>query len=184
MKAAPPFRAASIYEYARRIVPPDFIADVNILQGQKGLLGVTFQVRKTRRRYEGYQKTLLRNILTLPEAPQVGIVVDEDVNIYSAEDVIWAITTRVNPATGIIVGGGERHRQGNPMEELSPESGLQGFIGIDATVPFDHPLKAVFRQGKYPVDKIDLRRWFTEEQIASARARQSEYGRLLAERGS
>lgn len=179
-----PFRAASIYEYARRLVPPDFIADVNILQGQKGLLGVTFQVSKTRRRYEGYQKTLLMNILTIPEAPQVGIAVDDDVNVYSAEDVMWAITTRVNPATGIIVGGGERHRQGNPMEELSVESGLQGFIGIDATVPFDHPLKAAFRQGKYPIDKVDLRRWFTEEQIVAARARQTEYGRVLAQRGS
>jgi 3-polyprenyl-4-hydroxybenzoate decarboxylase len=124
------------------------------------------------------------NILTLPEAPQVGIAVDDDVNIYSADDVIWAITTRVNPATGIIVGGGERHRMGNPMEELSTESGLQGFIGIDATIPFDHPLKMAFRQGKYPIDRIDLHRWFTKEEIATARARQSEYGRILAERGS
>lgn len=178
------FRSASIYEYARRIVPPDFVADVNILDGQKALLGVTFQVSKTRKRYEGYQKTMLMNILTLPEAPQVGIVVDEDVDIYSAEDVIWALTTRVNPATGILVGGGERHRQGNPMEELSEESGLQGFIGIDATIPFDHPIKNVFRQGKFPIDKIDLRKWFTPEQIAAARARQSEYGRVLAKRGS
>lgn len=179
-----PFRAAAIYEYARRVIDPDFIADVNILPGQKGLLGVTFQVNKTKPRYEGYQKTLLYNILTLPEAPQVGIVVDNDVDIYSADDVMWAITTRVNPATGVITGGGERHRQGNPMEELSPQSGLQGFLGIDATVPFDLPLKMAFRQGKYPIDKIDLRRWFTEEQIAAAKARQSEYGRVLAQRGS
>jgi 4-hydroxy-3-polyprenylbenzoate decarboxylase len=163
-----PFRAAATYEYARRIIDPDFIADVNILQGQKGLLGVTFQVNKTKPRFEGYQKTLLYNILTLPEVPQVGIVVDNDVDIYSADDVIWAITTRVNPATGIIVGGGERHCQGNPMEELSAESGLQGFIGIDATVPFNHPLKMAFRQGKFAVDKIDLRQWFTEEQIERA----------------
>ncbi|MBI4296893.1 MAG: UbiD family decarboxylase [Chloroflexi bacterium] len=179
-----PFRAASIYEYARRIVPPDFVADVNVLDGQKALLGCVFQVAKTRRRYEGYQKTLLMNILTLPEAPQVGIAVDEDVNIYSAEDVIWAITTRVHPKTGIHVGGGERHRQGNPMEELSPESGLQGYIGIDATVPFDNPYKGVWKQGHFNVDKIDLRRWFTEEQIKWARSRQNEYGRVLAQRGS
>jgi 4-hydroxy-3-polyprenylbenzoate decarboxylase len=179
-----PFRAASMYEYARRIVPPDFVADVHILDGQKALLGCVFQVAKTRRRYEGYQKTMLMNILTLPEAPQVGIVVDEDVNIYSAEDVIWALTTRVNPKTGILVGGGERHRQGNPMEELSAESGLQGYIGIDATIPFDHPVKSVFKQGHFNVDKIDLTKWLTPEQVKAAQARQSEYGRVLAERGS
>jgi len=179
-----PFRAASMYEWARRITDPTFIADVNVLQGQKGLLGVVFQVSKTKPRFEGYQKTLLYNILTLPEAPQVGIAVDDDVDIYNADDVIWAITTRVNPSTGIITGGGERHRQGNPMEELSELSGLQGFYGIDATVPFNHPLKMVWKQGKYPVDKIDLHKWLTDEQIAAAQARQCEYGRLLAKRGS
>jgi hypothetical protein len=70
------------------------------------------------------------------------------------------------------------------MEELSEESGLQGFLGIDATIPFDMPLKGVFKQGKYPVDKIDLKKWFTEEQIASAKQRMSEYGRVIAKRGS
>ena len=179
-----PFRAASLYEYARRLVPPEFIVDINILHGQKGLLGAVFQVQKRRMRDEGFQKTLLRNILTLPEGPMVGIAVDDDVDIYNAEDVIWAITTRVNPATGILVGGGERHRLGNPMEELSPESGLQGYIGIDATIPFNHPLKQVFRQGKYPIDKVDLRKWLTEEEISHARSRQSTYAQLLASRGS
>ena len=179
-----PFRAAAMFEWARRITDPAFIADVNILQGQKGLLGVVFQVSKTKPRFEGYQKTLLYNILSLPEAPQVGIAVDDDVDIYSAEDVIWALTTRVNPETGIVRGWGDRHRQGNPMEELSEISGLQGFYGIDATVPFNHPLKMVFKQGKYPVDQIDLRKWFTNEQIASARARQCEYAKVIAKRGS
>ncbi|MBW1997607.1 MAG: UbiD family decarboxylase [Deltaproteobacteria bacterium] len=179
-----PFRAASMYEWARRITDPAFIADVNVLQGQKGLLGVVFQVSKSKPRFEGYQKTLLYNILTLPEAPQVGIAVDEDVDIYSAEDVIWAMTTRVNPETGIVRGWGDRHRQGNPMEDLSEVSGLQGFYGIDATVPFDHPLKMVFRQGKYPVDKIDLKKWFSDEEITAARNRQCEYAKVIAKRGS
>jgi len=179
-----PFRAAAIYEWARRITDPAFIADVNILQGQKSSLGVVFQVSKTKPKFEGYQKTLLYNILTLPEGPQVGIAVDDDVDIYSAEDVIWAMTTRVNPETGIVRGWGDRHQRGNPMEELSEPSGMQGFYGIDATVPFDHPLKVVFKQGKYPIDKIDLRKWLTDEQISSAQARQCEYARVIAERGS
>ena len=179
-----PFRCAAMYEYARRIVPPEFVEDINVLQGQKGLLGMVIQVNKSRKRYDGYQKTLLYNLLTLPEAPQVGIAVDADVDIYNADDVIWALTTRVNPANGVITGVGDRHRQGNPMEELSESSGMQGFIGIDATIPYDLPMKGVFKQGKYPVDKIDLRKWFTEEEIRSARQRMSEYGHVLAKRGS
>ena len=70
------------------------------------------------------------------------------------------------------------------MEDLSEMSGLQGFYGIDATVPFDHPLKMVFRQGKYPIDQIDLRKWFSDEQIANAQARQCEYAKVIAKRGS
>ncbi|MBW1824765.1 MAG: UbiD family decarboxylase [Deltaproteobacteria bacterium] len=179
-----PFRAAAMYEWARRITDPAFVADVNVLQGQKGLLGVVFQVSKTKPRFEGYQKTLLYNILTLPEGPQVGIAVDDDVDIYNAEDVIWAMTTRVNPETGIVRGWGDRHRQGNPMEELSEISGTQGFYGIDATIPFGHPLKVVFKQGKYPIDQIDLKKWFTDEQIADAQGRMCEYAKVIAKRGS
>jgi UbiD family decarboxylase len=179
-----PFRAAGMYEWARRITDPTFIADVNILQGQKSSLGVVFQVSKAKPKFEGFQKSLLYNILTLPEGPFVGIAVDEDVDIYSAEDVIWAMTTRVNPETGIVRGWGDRHRRGNPMEELSETAGMQGFYGIDATVPFNHPHKDAFKQGKYPIDKIDLHKWFTDEQISSARARQCEYARVIAKRGS
>ena len=181
-----PFHAASIYELCRRIVPEDIVSDVNILQGQKGLLGVTIQVKKTRKRHEGYQRNLLETILTIPDGPQVGIVVDDDVDIYSAEDVIWALTTRVNPATGIFSVSGDRHRQGNPMEELVAFSGSQGSLGIDATVPFELPLKGSFKQGKYPIDVVGpkLEKWFSKDQIAKALAMMPEYGRVLAKRGS
>jgi 4-hydroxy-3-polyprenylbenzoate decarboxylase len=181
-----PFHAASIYELCCRIAPEGLVNDVNILQGQKGLLGVTIQVKKTRKRHEGYQKNLLETVLTIPDGPQVGIVVDDDVDIYSAEDVIWALTTRVNPATGIFKVSGDRHRQGNPMEELVDFSGSQGSLGIDATVPFELPLKGSFKQGKYPIDLVDpkLEKWFTKDQIAKAWAMMPEYGRVLAKRGS
>ena len=180
------FRAASYLEFCRRITPEGLVTDINILQGQKALLGITIQVNKTRKRHEGYQKNLLETILTIPDGPQVGIVVDEDINIYSAEDVIWALTTRVNPATGIFTVSGDRHRQGNPMEELVAYSGSQGCIGIDATVPFDLPLKSSFRQGKFPIDEVrpKLTTWFTKEQIAKAKAMMPEYGHVLANRGS
>ena len=53
-----------------------------------------------------------------------------------------------------------------------------------AAVPFDHPLKLVWKQGKYPGDQIDLKKWFTEEQIASAQGRMCEYAKVIAKRGS
>jgi hypothetical protein len=72
------------------------------------------------------------------------------------------------------------------MEELVDFSGSQGSLGIDATVPFELPLKGSFKQGKYPIDLVEpkLEKWFTKDQIAKAWAMMPEYGRVLAKRGS
>ncbi|MFT5043558.1 MAG: 4-hydroxy-3-polyprenylbenzoate decarboxylase, partial [Porticoccaceae bacterium] len=58
------------------------------------------------------------------------IVVDDDINARSWEDVIWAITTRMDPArdTTLI--------ENTPIDYLdfaSPVSGLGSKMGMDAT---------------------------------------------------
>ncbi len=58
------------------------------------------------------------------------VVVDEDVNIRSWADVIWAITTRVDPGRDTTL------VQNTPIDYLdfaSPVSGLGGKMGLDAT---------------------------------------------------
>jgi 4-hydroxy-3-polyprenylbenzoate decarboxylase len=60
--------------------------------------------------------------------------------------------------------------------------GFEGGIGIDATVPFE--FKGEFTRSHYPVDRIDLRRWFSEEQIATVTASQDEYAKVLARTGA
>lgn len=174
-------RAATLFELGERMMP-GFLVDVSVLDGQKGQLGAVLQVRKESKRQEGYQQNILRAILSMPEGPQVVIAVDEDVNIHSAEDVIWALTTRVNTATGIISTRGDLKRRGNPMEHLAEEYGRQGGIGIDATVPFDK--KGAFKTGKYPVDKVDLKKHFSEDDLKAIRMMQSDYGKLQAKRGT
>lgn len=105
------------------------------------------------------------------------MAVEEDVDIYSAEDVLWAIATRVNPAKDIIKrGSGGLGAPIVPVEQLFPE---EGGMAIDATLPFDAKRDRLH----YPVDKIDLRKWFSEEQIATAKALQSPHTRMLAETG-
>ena len=58
------------------------------------------------------------------------IVVDHDINARDWKDVMWAISTRMDPARDITV------IENTPIDYLdfaSPESGLGGKIGLDAT---------------------------------------------------
>ncbi|GAB4194608.1 MAG: UbiD family decarboxylase [Thalassobaculales bacterium] len=58
------------------------------------------------------------------------IVVDDDINARDWKDVMWAVSTRMDPARDITV------IEGTPIDYLdfaSPESGLGGKIGMDAT---------------------------------------------------
>lgn len=58
------------------------------------------------------------------------IVVDDDINIRDWKEVMWAISTRMDPVRDIT------QMQNTPIDYLdfaSPESGLGGKIGLDAT---------------------------------------------------
>lgn len=58
------------------------------------------------------------------------IVVDDDINARDWKDVIWAVSTRMDPARDITV------IENTPIDYLdfaSPESGLGGKLGFDAT---------------------------------------------------
>jgi 4-hydroxy-3-polyprenylbenzoate decarboxylase len=102
------------------------------------------------------------------------IVVDEDINIYNAEDVMWALSTRVDPRKDLII-----------LNSDTPSSvpvgrrahGKECKMGFDATAPFDQ--KFTFKRWKYP--SVNLEQWFTPQEIADVRARQNEYARFLAE---
>jgi hypothetical protein len=54
-------------------------------------------------------------------------------------------------------------------------------MAFDATKPFN--IANNFTRPHYPVDKIDLKKWFTEEQIKNVRLMQTDYAKALAKRG-
>jgi 4-hydroxy-3-polyprenylbenzoate decarboxylase len=58
------------------------------------------------------------------------IVVDDDINVRSWDDVMWALSTRMDPSRDLMP------LDRTPIDYLdfaSPESGLGGKLGIDAT---------------------------------------------------
>jgi len=61
---------------------------------------------------------------------KVVIIVDDDIDVRSWKDVIWAITTRMDPVRDVTL------VDGTPIDYLdfaSPEPGLGGKMGLDAT---------------------------------------------------
>jgi 4-hydroxy-3-polyprenylbenzoate decarboxylase len=58
------------------------------------------------------------------------VVVDDDVDIRSWQEVIWAITTRMDPVRDTTL---VEHTPIDYLDFASPVSGLGGKVGLDAT---------------------------------------------------
>lgn len=167
-------------------IRPGLVIDVHSLPGVAAFGShVIFQVQKRRRSDEGYQRRILQAALALAQGLRMVIAVDEDVDIYNTQDLLWAMVTRVNPRADIVMGvGGGMGQTLMPLERVGLESGdyrYEGGMAIDATVPFT--AKAAFERGRYPVGRIDLSRWLSQEELRAIRSRQSEHARLLSQRG-
>jgi UbiD family decarboxylase len=91
-------------------------------------------------RWDGQAHDVLMSALSGPNLHvKVAIAVDEDVDIYNAEDVLWAIATRCDPATEAQIYPGSRL---HPLDISIPEVGdeytvmrIGGKLAIDATKP-------------------------------------------------
>jgi 4-hydroxy-3-polyprenylbenzoate decarboxylase len=78
---------------------------------------------------------------------RLAIAVDTDVDIYSMDDIMWSLVTRVNPQTDIhnpVHGGigqtfmpAERMTAGE-KDWTASHTRFEGGIAIDATVPFGY----------------------------------------------
>ncbi len=66
------------------------------------------------------------------------VAVDSDVNLYDSIDVNWALTTRFNPDTDLLVMPKQWGHILNPMVKINPDGkgGTVTKIGMDATAPF------------------------------------------------
>jgi len=79
------------------------------------------------------------------------IVVDDDINVRCWDDVIWAVSTRVDPARDTVM------MESTPIDYLdfaSPESGLGSKMGIDATNKMPPETKREWGKKIYMKDDI------------------------------
>lgn len=181
-------REAAFLEIADRI-SPGFCIDTHIPMGLTDWGGIIFQVRKRRQRDEGIQRNILTAALSISLGMKLTIAVDEDIDIYTPEDILWALATRVTPeSVQTVCAGGfgqtfqpaERSTAGN-REWTQSNIRFSGGLAIDATVPFVY--KDAFERARYEIELVDLSRWFSPDQIARAKASQEGYAKWMAERG-
>jgi UbiD family decarboxylase len=178
--ASNPLRESCCYELAQRIAP-GLVIDVNIPLPFKHGGGVVYQVRKRKGTDEGLQRNILMVALGAGHV-RWAIAVDEDIDIYNTDDVLWAIMTRANVESNLWKGFHGAMGFGLvPALDISPDGMGEGGLAIDATIPWAKKKKT--KRAHHPVDLVDLQKWFSKEQIDAVQSKQSEYGKLMARTG-
>jgi UbiD family decarboxylase len=138
-------------EVWRAVTPVARVRDV----GNPGqILGCVLAIDKTR---DEDASAALRAALDAHRWMKFVVVVDADVNVHDAEEVMWAIHTRFSPEQGVI------RVSGTPGFPRADVAGLHvGKLGIDATYPV--AMKAKFARRRFPgIEKIDLAAYLGEK---------------------
>jgi len=182
-------REAAILELCERL-QPGIVQDVHIPYSMTDWGGCIIQVKKRNQIEEGWQRNFLAAILSCSQGMRLAIAVSEDVDIYSMDDIMWCLTTRVNPHTDILnpLPGGigqtfqpaERMTAGDKSWTAS-NTRFEGGMGIDATVPYGY--EQDFHRPVYPIDKVKPEDFFTPEDIENAKSRMHGWVLSLARTG-
>jgi UbiD family decarboxylase len=182
-------REAALYELCERL-QPGIVQNVVIPYSMTDWGGCIIQVKKRHQIDEGWQRNFLAAALSCSQGMRLAIAVSEDVDPYSMDDIMWCLTTRVNPRTDILnpIPGG-RGQTFMPAERMTAgekqwtasNTQFEGGMGIDATVPFGY--ESDFLRPVYPVDKVKPEDFFTKKDIENARSRMHGWVHSLARTG-
>ena len=182
-------RESAIYELCHRI-QPGIVQDVVIPYSMTDWGGCIIQVKKNNQIEEGYQRNFLAAILSTSQGMRLAIAVSEDTDPYSMDDIMWCLTTRVNPRADILnpIPGG-RGQTFMPAERMTAgdqkwtaaNTLFEGGMGIDATVPFGY--EADFMRPVYPIDRVKPEDFFSQADIDNAKSRMAGWVLSLARSG-
>ena len=182
-------REAAIFELCNRL-QPGIIQDAHIPYCMTDWGGCIIQVKKRNRIEEGWQRNFLSAILSCSQGMRLAIAVSEDVDIYSMDDIMWCLTTRVNPRTDILnpIPGG-RGQTFMPAERMTAgdkawtasNTMFEGGMGIDATVPYGY--EQDFHRPVYPIDRVKPEDFFDSRDITKMKSRMAGWVLSLARTG-
>ena len=184
-------REAAFFELCERI-QPGLISDVNIPFPMTDWAGCILQVKKRLKTDDGFVRNFLSAAFACSSGLRLAIAVDADVDIYSMDDIVWSLTTRVNPRDDVwspVPGGAgqtfipeQRLTAGN-QQWTAMNTRFEGGMAIDATVPFGY--ENDFMRPVYPIDKVDPAGWFDADTIERGKAamKSSTWAEVLAKSG-
>jgi len=138
--------AANIFQRISAVLPG--IIDVTCLPF------VLQSVVKIKQQYEGHGRQVLVSVFGAePTWGKCCTVVDEDVDIYDIDDVMWAVLTRSRPDKDVLI------IPETPSFYRDPYKDHWARLGIDATAPYDR--RHEFERKKVPgANDIDLTEFF------------------------
>lgn len=134
---------SSILNKMKETVPD--VKDVYLSHGGCGFYHANVKVKKSK---EGVQYDAIEAAFSAFPSLRRVTVVDHDVDIYSAEDMEWALATRHDPVKDKIIFPDSMSHELNPITR----NGLDNKIGIDATAPY--PQKWEFQ--RMDMKKVNL----------------------------
>ena len=122
----------------------------------------------TKKRYGGFAKAVGMRVLTTPHGlgyAATVIVVDEEVDPFNLPQVMWALSTKMNPAGDLI------QVPNMPILALAPQADTPGIVDkliIDATTPVEPDHRGNY--GNQVHDLPEMGQWLTKlQQLAADR---------------
>ena len=153
---------ASILDMVERAMPGR-VQNVYAHSSGGGKFIAVIQFKKTVPSDEGRQRqAALLAFYAFPELKQV-ILVDEDVDIFDTNDVLWAMTTRMQADVDIVTIPGVRCHPLDPSNDPAcswsiRDHGIACKTIYDATVPFNQ--KARFQRAKFM--EVDVKKFLPD----------------------
>jgi 2,5-furandicarboxylate decarboxylase 1 len=135
---------AKIFATVKKKIPE--LTAVYLDYGGCGFYGAVIQVNKNK---SGVGKKAIKETFNVFQSLQKVIAVDTDVNLYDPNDVNWAITTRFNPDSDLIILKNQIGHILNPMVKINSDGkgGTVTKFGMDATAPY--PKTKIFERVKF-----------------------------------
>jgi UbiD family decarboxylase len=143
------------------------VKDINVTLGGCGFWHAVVSIRKQ----AGEGKNALLAALTAQDIKHV-VVVDDDIDVFDATDVEWAIATRVQGDKDVIIIPGARAKPLDPSLAVTPPGVVPtgAKVGIDATIGEGIPRERFERIAYAYADRAKIADYIKGKSDAPARA--------------